>query len=468
MIFRKFYGYKIYNGKLAYLIKRIERSCKLEKKNPTIINFLNPHSFINSLKDYNFNKSLLATDYNLIDGIGIYLYLKLFKKINYVNRITGYDIFEELINKNLKFFFLGSDNQTSQMIKEKLLKKKILVEVHSPSFSKSFSNDENKNIIKKINKFKPNILFVGMTAPKQEKWSYLNRYKLNCNYIINIGAAFDYYVNNYYRAPKFLRTIGLEWLFRLIQNPKLWDRTFISGLIYLLCILKCKKRKSIFFDVIDNHDKINEIINKKKSFVLSAFNLSFFSNFYSNKIKLINNKFLWSDGIFCKFFNRNIKKIPGFKLISDIKLNTKFKLIHVIGNIDLLSRSFLKDKFKKKIIFSSLPFSSINVLCRLIPEIKKNSLVLMTLPTPKQEILSKAILKKYPHSKIICTGGGLRIACGAEKKCPIFLYNLGLEFIWRLKSDTLRRVVRLSNDLYIFFKSVIKLDIFYYSFKNDL
>ena len=120
MKFEKFYNYKIFNGKLDYLIKMIESSHKLKKKNPTIINFVNPHSHITSLNDYGFHKSLLNTNFNLIDGVGIYLYLKLFKKLNYVNRITGYDVFERLINKNLKFFFLGGNNKTSQLIKEKL------------------------------------------------------------------------------------------------------------------------------------------------------------------------------------------------------------------------------------------------------------------------------------------------------------------------------------------------------------
>ena len=70
-----------------------------------------------------------------------------------------------------------------------------------------------------------------MTAPKQEKWSYNNRHKLYCNYIINIGAVFDYFVNKYYRAPKIFRKIGLEWIFRLAQNPRLWKRTYSMVLI---------------------------------------------------------------------------------------------------------------------------------------------------------------------------------------------------------------------------------------------
>ena len=105
MIFEKFYDYTIFNGTLNYLIRRIDNLCKLKKSNPTIINCMNPHSYIKSLKDYIFRQSILSTNLNVIDGIGIYLYFKFFRKLNIVNRITGYDIFEELINKNLKFFF---------------------------------------------------------------------------------------------------------------------------------------------------------------------------------------------------------------------------------------------------------------------------------------------------------------------------------------------------------------------------
>ena len=92
--------------------------------------------------------------------------------------------------------------------------------------------------------------------------------------------------------------------------------------------------------------------------------------------------------------------------------------------------------------------------------------MLITLPTPKQEIIAEQVLKKYPMSKIICIGGGLRIASGSEKKCPPFFYNMGLEFLWRLNSDTTRRVKRLAVDLFYFVKSLINLDIFSYSYKN--
>jgi exopolysaccharide biosynthesis WecB/TagA/CpsF family protein len=248
----------------------------------------------------------------------------------------------------------------------------------------------------------------------------------------------------------------------------MWKRTFVSGIIYFIYICVFKKQNSIYFDIEDNIKKINAIINKKKSFIFSAFNLAFFSNIYSGRLKLRKYTVLWSDGIFCKFFNKNIKKIPGSQLIDRIKLNNKYKSIHIIGNTDAKVTSFIKKKFSSQIIdFTPLPFENIKEICKKIPKIKKNSLVLITLPTPKQEIIAEEIFKKNAMSKIICIGGGLRIASGSEKKCPSFMYKMGLEFLWRLNSDTRRRVKRLSIDLFYFFKSLINLDIILYSYKNE-
>jgi UDP-N-acetyl-D-mannosaminuronic acid transferase (WecB/TagA/CpsF family) len=129
MTFEKFYNYTLFNGTLNLLTKIVDNSCKKKKSNPIIINCLNPHSFIQSLRDYTFSKSILNTNLNLIDGFGIYLYLKFFKRLGSVNRITGYDIFDRLINKNLKFFFLGGNYNVSMLIKKKKKKK---IKINSP------------------------------------------------------------------------------------------------------------------------------------------------------------------------------------------------------------------------------------------------------------------------------------------------------------------------------------------------
>ena len=84
---------------------------------------------------------------------------------------------------------------------------------------------------------------------------------------------------------------------------------------------------------------------------------------------------------------------------------------------------------------------------------RKNSLILITLPTPKQEMLSYEIIKKNKYYKIICIGGGLSITTGEIKKCPKILSKLGLEFAWRLRTDTFRRLKRLffTFSIYLYF-----------------
>jgi len=459
MKFLNFFNYSLSNLNINDLFHKI---IKDEKDNNTkIINCMNPHSFVISKKDEKFRDALSHAYLNLIDGVGISIYLTL-KKMIKINRITGYDLFEKIISskESKKLFFLGSTESNLLKIKSRLNKenKNCLVETYSPPFSDKFSNDENEKIISKINSFDPDYLFIGMTAPKQEKWSFENKDKLNVKFIFNIGAVFDYYAGHFLRPYKIIRNIGLEWLFRVIQNPRLLNRTLISFPKYLLYLLKDIFSRSRKFEIkiIDSIDILNNKINNDELYIFSAFNLAMTSNLLSKNIKNENELTYWSDGIFCKFFNRKIKKIAGNKFLENIELDEKFKQIHVIGNLHDIDKVFLNKKFKElNINFTSLPFGDPEDLLEKITNIDKNSLILLTLPTPKQELLAQMIKSKFNYGKIICIGGGLSIASGFEKKCPVLLERLGLEFLWRLRSETKRRLLRVSKDIIIIIFSLI-------------
>ena len=139
-----------------------------------------------------------------------------------------------------------------------------------------------------------------------------------------------------------------------------------------------------------------------------------------------------------------------------LKLDKKCKQIHVIGNLHIKDRLFLSQKFRGlELNFTDLPFGEPEDLINDINSIDKNSLILLTLPTPKQELLAQMIKLKFNCGKIICIGGGLSIASGHEKKCPVILEKIGLEFIWRLKSETRRRTLRVSKDIIIIIFSLI-------------
>ena len=91
-----------------------------------------------------------------------------------------------------------------------------------------------------VNVFNPDVLFVGMTAPKQEKWVHLYKNELNANTICSIGAVFDFYAGNIERAPKLMINLGLEWLHRSFKSSRLLRRNFISNPKFILHILKLK------------------------------------------------------------------------------------------------------------------------------------------------------------------------------------------------------------------------------------
>ena len=103
-----------------------------------------------------------------------------------------------------------------------------------------FSDEDSKIMINKINTFQPDILFVGMTAPKQEKWVNQFNSSLKVRNICSIGAVFDFYAGQTKRAPKLIIKVGLEWLYRSFKNWRLFKRNFISNPKFIIYILMIK------------------------------------------------------------------------------------------------------------------------------------------------------------------------------------------------------------------------------------
>jgi hypothetical protein len=225
----------------------------------------------------------------------------------------------------------------------------------------------------------------------------------------------------------------------------------IPSKIFQLFFFKKKKlnqtfkiiKKNIYKDIFDkifyitiNPEKLN-----KDNYILSAMNLAFLGSYYNNEIKLSTNLVNWPDGLFAKTLDQNIKKIPGRDLINKLEIPKKISSIKVFGNLSTVSYLFLKKRFKKKIINIKLPYGNISELTKKNYEIKKNELIFITLPTPKQEQFAEHLTKKNKYYKIICIGGSIAISSGEEKSVPRKLYYL--EFLWRLRYDTIRRVSRL-------------------------
>jgi N-acetylglucosaminyldiphosphoundecaprenol N-acetyl-beta-D-mannosaminyltransferase len=110
---------------------------------------------------------------------------------------------------------------------------------YSPPFSDEFSDEENRKIIENINRVKPQVLWVGLTAPKQEKWIHKNLEQLDVQIAVGIGAAFDFISGQVRRAPRWIQKIGLEWLDRTLKEPKrLWRRYLVGNSLFVWLVMK--------------------------------------------------------------------------------------------------------------------------------------------------------------------------------------------------------------------------------------
>ena len=213
----------------------------LDGNEKILVSTINQYSYCIAEKDPLFKESLVNSDILLPDGIGIVWALN-FLKGEKIKKIAGSDCHEFLLrslNRNKgSCFYLGASKETLRKISEKNSKQypNIRVGTYSPPFKSSFSQEDNEKMLKKIHDFQPDVLFIGMTAPKQEKWAYENFEGIDAKIICSIGAVFDFYAGTVKRPGKFWINLGLEWLIRLMREPeRLWKRYIYYGFTF------CKK-----------------------------------------------------------------------------------------------------------------------------------------------------------------------------------------------------------------------------------
>lgn len=214
-----------------------------------LINTINAHSYNTALKDKIFAEALIKGNVLIPDGISIVKACKWLKaKSQPQERIAGWDLFEFEMNrlnqKGGKCFFMGSSEKVLNLIKIRASVDypNIQIETYSPPYKSEFSEEDNKKIIDAINQANPDLLWIGMTAPKQEKWTYTHWNELNIHcHVGTIGAVFDFFAGTVERAPLWWQEHGLEWLYRLIKEPKrMWRRYIIGNTLFLWNILKEK------------------------------------------------------------------------------------------------------------------------------------------------------------------------------------------------------------------------------------
>lgn len=240
-------GYSVSNAGLLEDAKAAMDFVKNKQKSKYMA-CANPHSLVEAAGDDAFKHALHQADILLPDGAGILLAAKILS-LDIKERVAGTEFFIELTRLcdkqgQVNVFFLGSTEQVLENLVKQINKNFPKVNVcgtYSPPFKAEFSEQDNQAMVDAINAANTDVLWVGMTAPKQEKWIYQNKDKLDVNFIGAIGAVFDFYSGSKKRAPEWICKMGLEWLPRLLREPgRLWKRNFVSSPLFLMAVFKQK------------------------------------------------------------------------------------------------------------------------------------------------------------------------------------------------------------------------------------
>jgi N-acetylglucosaminyldiphosphoundecaprenol N-acetyl-beta-D-mannosaminyltransferase len=165
-----------------------------------------------------------------MDGHPLRWYANLIHGTRVQDRITGSGLMAKSIengaSKGWRHFFLGSTEEVLQRLRSNFKTKYPeirIVGTYSPPF-RAMSKEEDDVLVDRINRADPHFLWVGLGAPKQEKWIYEHVEKVHVPIQIGVGAAFDFHAGTVRRASEYVQKVGLEWLYRLYRDPRLWKR----------------------------------------------------------------------------------------------------------------------------------------------------------------------------------------------------------------------------------------------------
>jgi len=212
-----------------------------------LINTINAFSYNNARKDVLFEEALTKGDVLIPDGISIVRTCHLLKaKSRPKERIAGWDLFtfemHRLNRKGGKVMFLGSSEKVLGLIKKNAASRYPNLEIvtYSPPYKPQFTVEDDLKMVKAINDANPDLLWIGMTAPKQEKWAYANWDRLNIHcHVGTVGAVFDFFAGTYKRAPEIWQRLGLEWLYRLLAEPRrMWRRYIIGNMEFISLVVR--------------------------------------------------------------------------------------------------------------------------------------------------------------------------------------------------------------------------------------
>jgi len=255
------------------------------------------------------------------------------------------------------------------------------------------------------------------------------------------------------------------FLKKFIEDLNIYKEHFKNNLSFIVIILKIMSKifqyRSYYLTNNKYLNNFSNVLNFKKytfnlntNFIFSGFNLTFYG-LVAEKVKL-NRFYLWPDGILSQIFK--IKKKPGFEIFKNLKLNKKIKRVIILGNCNLKIKKGVARKFNLPVKFVKVDkISKLNVKSKIIKKIMKTDIIFITLPSPHQEIIANNISEYSKYFKIFCFGGALNMFYEKKFFVPQYIRDFNIEFLYRLKTDTLRRLGRLFKSTVLSIYYIIKL-----------
>ncbi|CAN5362343.1 WecB/TagA/CpsF family glycosyltransferase [soil metagenome] len=216
----------------------------VEQKVPSYICFANVHMVMEAYNDRAFQKVVNESDIVTPDGKPISIFMNAFDGLNQ-ERLCGMDLFPELLRQAEKedksVYFYGGTNDVLTQISQKIQKELPSLRIsgsYSPPFRK-LSQDEDDAIVVNIKNASPDLVFVSLGCPKQEKWMAEHKSRLG-TCLLGVGQAFKTFIGLERRLPSWMRNLSLEWIYRLYLEPRrLWKRYFSTNTYFLWLTVGC-------------------------------------------------------------------------------------------------------------------------------------------------------------------------------------------------------------------------------------
>ncbi|MDO8340668.1 MAG: WecB/TagA/CpsF family glycosyltransferase [Candidatus Woesebacteria bacterium] len=225
---------------------------RLETKERFFFVTPNPEITLMARKDWLLKKTIAKSDLSIPDGIGLKFAFK-FLYGEDLNIIKGRELFMDIIKiadeKGLRVYFLGGFKDEAEKAKQELIKVYKNIKIQANSAPKYGNNGQpatekdrnlHKSLISKIKMFEPDLIFVGLSAPKQEKWIFRNFFRLDATGAMAVGGTFNYISKTLPFPPKWMEKLGFEWLWRLILEPKRLKRIINAVIVFPLAVFKSK------------------------------------------------------------------------------------------------------------------------------------------------------------------------------------------------------------------------------------